>query len=125
MLADKVFRDNFLHDNSIALATAYDFVAEWMSFHHLESVFKKMLVNVKGDAHFARRRIRFTRANGGVYILVDLDPFLSRLVGPSASTREKLDAGVAAMLKEKVFLVSLLKIKGTRIIIYTRRNQPI
>ncbi|KAJ6627706.1 PLP-dependent transferase [Mycena sp. CBHHK59/15] len=82
ILADKPFVEQFLTDNRRALAAAYDFVASWMTFHRLE----------------------FTRANAGVYVLVDLAPFLARLVPLSATPQEALDRGVASMLKEKVFL---------------------
>jgi hypothetical protein len=49
--------------------------------------------------------LSFTRANAGVFVLVDLAPFLVRIAPPSAGTTEQLDCGVAAMLREKVFLV--------------------
>jgi hypothetical protein len=50
---------------------------------------------------------RFTRANAGVYLVVDLAPFIARITDPSSgdSDTAKLDQAVAAMLAEKVFLV--------------------
>ncbi|KAJ7250613.1 PLP-dependent transferase [Mycena rebaudengoi] len=82
VLSDKPFVRTFLADNRRALGQAYDLVADWMTFHNLS----------------------FTRANAGVFVLVDLAPFLVRIAPPSAGTTEQLDCGVAAMLREKVFL---------------------
>jgi hypothetical protein len=50
---------------------------------------------------------RFTRANAGVYLVIDLAPFIARITDPSSgdSDTAKLDQAVAAMLAEKVFLV--------------------
>ncbi|KAJ7747842.1 PLP-dependent transferase [Mycena metata] len=82
VLSDKPFVKNFLADNSVALGAAYEYVARWMIFHKLS----------------------FTRANAGVYVLVDLAPFIARITDPSDSDTKKLDRAVAAMLEEKVFL---------------------
>ncbi|KAJ7036157.1 PLP-dependent transferase [Mycena alexandri] len=82
VLSDKPFVKSFLADNSAALGAAYEFVARWMIFHKLS----------------------FTRANAGVYVLVDLAPFIARITDPSNSATEKLDRAVAAMLEQKVFL---------------------
>ncbi|KAJ6562238.1 pyridoxal phosphate-dependent transferase [Mycena capillaripes] len=83
VLNDKPFVETFLVDNRAALGAAYEFVARWMIFHGLP----------------------FTRANAGVYIVVDLAPFIAGITEPSNSDTEKLDRAVAAMLTEKVFLV--------------------
>ncbi|KAJ7116939.1 PLP-dependent transferase [Mycena epipterygia] len=82
LLGDKPFVKKFLADNSAALGTAYELVAKWMIFHSLP----------------------FTCANAGVYVVVDLAPFITRISDPSAGDAVKLDLAVAAMLKEKVFL---------------------
>ncbi|KAJ7488130.1 PLP-dependent transferase [Mycena latifolia] len=85
VLGDKPFVEAFLADNSAALGAAYEFVAKWMIFHDLP----------------------FTRANAGVYVVVDLAPFLARLAERAASGDTDiavLDRAVAAMLAERVFL---------------------
>ncbi|KAF7342320.1 PLP-dependent transferase [Mycena venus] len=82
VLGDTPFVDKFLADNRAALGEAYEFVARWMIFHDLP----------------------FTRANAGVYVVVDLAPFIRRIADPSKGDIEKLDLAVAAMLSEKVFL---------------------
>lgn len=48
---------------------------------------------------------RFTRANAGVFVVVDFAPFLARIAPTSAYPMEKLDLGVAALVREKVFMV--------------------
>ncbi|KAJ7738265.1 PLP-dependent transferase [Mycena maculata] len=82
VLQDKPFVEQFLADNRAALAEAYEFVAEWLMFHNLE----------------------FTRANAGVYVVVNFAPFLARISPPSVLPIEKLDLGVAALIREKVFM---------------------
>ncbi|KAJ7099870.1 PLP-dependent transferase [Mycena crocata] len=82
VLGDKPFVAQFLADNSAALGKAYELVARWMLFHNLP----------------------FTRANAGVYVVVDLASFITRTSEPSEGDTEKLDRAVAAMLAEKVFL---------------------
>ncbi|KAJ7164496.1 PLP-dependent transferase [Mycena filopes] len=85
VLGDKPFVECFLADNRAALSAAYEFVARWMIFHDLP----------------------FTRANAGVYILVDLASFIARIVDPAhgdTTNTEKLDRAVATMLEHKVFL---------------------
>jgi len=82
VLNDKPFVEAFLVDNRVALGKAYEFVARWMIFHDLP----------------------FTRANAGVYVVVDLAPFIRRIADASSGDTEKLDQAVAAMLGEKVFL---------------------
>ncbi|KAJ7112055.1 PLP-dependent transferase [Mycena crocata] len=82
VLQDKPFVEKFLADNRAALAAAYEFVASWLIFHELE----------------------FTRANAAVYVVVDFAPFLARISHPSACPMERLDMGVAALIKEKVFM---------------------
>ncbi|KAJ7904202.1 PLP-dependent transferase [Mycena leptocephala] len=84
VLSDKPFVETFLADNRKALGGAYEFVARWMIFHGLP----------------------FTRANAGVYLVIDLAPFIARITDPSSgdSDTAKLDQAVAAMLAEKVFL---------------------
>ncbi|KAF8143663.1 pyridoxal phosphate-dependent transferase [Mycena galopus ATCC 62051] len=82
VLQDRPFVERFLTDNRSALAEAYEFVAEWLIFHNLE----------------------FTRANAGVFVVVDFAPWLARISPASAYPLEKLDLGVAALLREKVFM---------------------
>ncbi|KAJ7435804.1 PLP-dependent transferase [Mycena galericulata] len=82
VLQDKPFVEKFLADNRAALADAYEFVAGWLIFHNLE----------------------FTRANAGVYVVVDFAPFLARISPDSACPTERLDLGVAALIREKVFM---------------------
>ncbi|KAJ7506142.1 PLP-dependent transferase [Mycena galericulata] len=82
VLADEAFVEQFLSDNRTALRAAYELVAEWMIFHELP----------------------FTRANAGVYVVVDLGPFIARITHSSDGDTTKLDRAVAAMLAEKVFL---------------------
>ncbi|KAJ7792981.1 PLP-dependent transferase [Mycena olivaceomarginata] len=82
VLQDRPFVERFLADNRTALAEAYEFVAEWLMFHNLE----------------------FTRANAGVFVVVDFAPFLARIAPTSAYPMEKLDLGVAALVREKVFM---------------------
>ncbi|KAK7050694.1 PLP-dependent transferase [Favolaschia claudopus] len=82
VLQDRSFVEQFLADNRAALAEAYEFVAEWLMFHNLE----------------------FTRANAGVFVVVNFAPFLARISPPSAYPIEKLDLGVAALLREGVFM---------------------
>ncbi|KAK7042060.1 PLP-dependent transferase [Favolaschia claudopus] len=83
LLADKPLVDSFLKENSLKLGQAYDFVAKWMEGHGLP----------------------FVRANAGVFVVVDLGPFIARMTGSAdMSDQERLDRAVAAMLEEKVFL---------------------
>ncbi|KAJ7877507.1 PLP-dependent transferase [Mycena leptocephala] len=82
VLQDRPFVERFLADNRAALAEAYEFVAEWLIFHNLE----------------------FTRANAAVFVVVDFAPFLERISPPGACPIDKLDLGVAALLREKVFM---------------------
>ncbi|KAJ7743918.1 PLP-dependent transferase [Mycena maculata] len=82
VLADKPFVAQFLVDNSAALGAAYELVAGWMTFHGLP----------------------FVRANAGVYVVVDLAPFIARIADASDGDTAKLDRAVVAMLAEKVFL---------------------
>ncbi|KAF7376963.1 PLP-dependent transferase [Mycena sanguinolenta] len=82
VLQDRPFVERFLADNRTALAEAYEFVAEWLIFHNLE----------------------FTRANAGVFVVVDFAPFLERISPSSAFPIEMLDCGVAALIREKVFM---------------------
>ncbi|KAJ7506133.1 hypothetical protein B0H11DRAFT_2220052 [Mycena galericulata] len=78
LLADEAFVEQCLADNRTALRAAYELVAEWMIFHELP----------------------FTRANTGVYVVVDLAPFIARITDPSDSDIAKLDRFDAAMLAE-------------------------
>ncbi|KAF7375468.1 PLP-dependent transferase [Mycena sanguinolenta] len=82
VLNDKPFVEKFLVDNRKMLGAAYELVARWLIFHGLS----------------------FTRANAGVYVLVDLAPFIERIGSSSSGGTEKLDLAVAVMLAEKVFL---------------------
>ncbi|KAJ6532906.1 PLP-dependent transferase [Mycena vulgaris] len=82
VLEDKPFVARFLADNRTALTAAYEFVAEWLLFHNLD----------------------FTRANAGVYVVVDFAPFLTRIAPHNAPPGEKLDLGVAALIKAGVFI---------------------
>ncbi|KAJ6480525.1 PLP-dependent transferase [Mycena vitilis] len=82
VLQDRPFVERFLEDNRAALSKAYEFVAEWLIFHKLE----------------------FTRANAAVYVVVDFAPFLARISPPDAYPIEKLDLGVAALIREGVFM---------------------
>ncbi|KAJ7172929.1 PLP-dependent transferase [Mycena crocata] len=82
VLQDTPFVENFLVDNRAALSAAYELVARWLLFHGLE----------------------FTRANAGVYVVVDFAPFLANIAPSSASPMETLDLGVAALIREKVFM---------------------
>ncbi|KAJ7195878.1 PLP-dependent transferase [Mycena rebaudengoi] len=70
----------FVH-NRRALGQAYDLVADWMTFHNLS----------------------FTRANAGVFVLVDLAPFLVRIAPPSAGTTEQLDCGLLPCCERRFF----------------------
>ncbi|KAJ7696215.1 pyridoxal phosphate-dependent transferase [Mycena rosella] len=82
VLQDKPFLERFLVDNRAALSSAYTLIAEWLMFHNLE----------------------FTRANAGVFVVVDFAPFLARIVPPGASSLATLDLGVAAFIKAGVFI---------------------
>ncbi|KAF7369429.1 PLP-dependent transferase [Mycena venus] len=82
VLQDRPFVERFLADNRVALTEAYEFVAEWLMFHGLE----------------------FTRANAGVFVVVDFAPFLARISPADAYPMAKLDLGVAALVREGVFM---------------------
>ncbi|KAJ6565807.1 PLP-dependent transferase [Mycena vulgaris] len=88
VLADKPFVTAFLADNSTALGVAYERLARWLICHDLPKANEN----------------RFTRANAGVYLVVDLAPFIARIADPAASDTAKRDAAVAAMLTQRVFL---------------------
>ncbi|CAK5270057.1 unnamed protein product [Mycena citricolor] len=82
VLKDRVFVERFLEDNRIALREAYELVAGWLIWHGLH----------------------FTRANAGVYVVVNFEPFLNRISDPDMFPMEKLDRGVAALIKQGVFM---------------------
>ncbi|KAJ7032592.1 PLP-dependent transferase [Mycena alexandri] len=82
VLQDRPFVERFLADNRAALADAYEFAAEWLMFHNLE----------------------FTRANAAVYVVVDFAPCLARIAQPGDCPIDLLDRGVAALIREKVFM---------------------
>ncbi|KAJ7202587.1 PLP-dependent transferase [Mycena pura] len=82
VLQDKPFVERFLADNRAALREAYELVAEWLMWHGLE----------------------FTRANAAVYVVVDFAPFLARIAPAGADPIEKLDRGVNALIRERVFM---------------------
>jgi hypothetical protein len=101
VLQDRPFVERFLADNRAALAEAYEFVAEWLIFHNLEYV--KSLHSFRTGPDLIN--CRFTRANAAVFVVVDFAPFLERISPPGACPIDKLDLGVAALLREKVFMV--------------------
>ncbi|CAK5269051.1 unnamed protein product [Mycena citricolor] len=82
VLKDRVFVERFLEDNRIALREAYELVAGWLIWHGLH----------------------FTRANAGVYVVVNFEPFLNRISDQDMFPMEKLDRGVAALIKQGVFM---------------------
>ncbi|KAJ7058478.1 PLP-dependent transferase [Mycena amicta] len=82
VLQDKPFVEKFLADNRVLLRESYELTAEWLIWHGLE----------------------FTRANAAVYVVVNFAPFLDRIAPPNADAIEKLDAGVSALIRERVFM---------------------
>nr|GAT57219.1 PLP-dependent transferase [Mycena chlorophos] len=82
VLQDKPFVEKFLADNRALLRESYEITAEWLMWHGLE----------------------FTRANAAVYVVVNFEPFLARIAPKNADAIEKLDAGVAALIRQRVFI---------------------
>ncbi|KAJ7144113.1 pyridoxal phosphate-dependent transferase [Mycena epipterygia] len=82
VLQDTPFVERFLADNRRALCEAYEFAAGWCVWHGL----------------------RFTRANAAVYVVVDFAPFLARLGVTDPDPLAVLDAAVAALIREGVFI---------------------
>ncbi|KAJ7641054.1 PLP-dependent transferase [Roridomyces roridus] len=82
VLQDRPFVERFLEDNRRMVKEAYEFAAGWLTFHGLE----------------------FTRANAGVYVVVDFAPFLDRIAPAHLAPLERLDIAVAAIIREGVFI---------------------
>ncbi|KAH7927596.1 PLP-dependent transferase [Leucogyrophana mollusca] len=82
VLNDSKFRTWFLEENRRRLTKAFERVASWCDFH----------------------KISYEPASAGVFVLLDLGPFLERLSDVGASDDVKVDNGVRIMLDNGVFL---------------------